>query len=1391
MKRMDCEKPMVIMALMFTVFIVSLTSAVSMASVQATYTNEFPLYEASPSMSGNIIALSDSIIKAFSGRIPVSGSTLTEPSNVVAARVNQAYARLPLYFEANEGQMDERVKFLARGRGYTLFLFPAEVVLVLQQDEEGKPEDERQEWEANRTLSIVDNSKLQIENPKSAAIRMKLVGANPGPKVIGLEELAGKSNYFIGNDAAKWRSGVLHYSKIKYEQVYPGIDLVYYGNQRQLEFDFVVAPGTNPDVIKLTFEGADGVKIDDRGDLILQVAEREVRLRKPLVYQEVDGIREEISGGYVLNPKSKISNSRPEIVGFQVAAYNTQKPLVIDPVLVYSTYLGGSGDESPFSGVECHGIAIDSLGNAYVTGTTFSTDFPTVVPFQAGLGGTTCGFSASPCSDVFVAKLSPDGSQLIYSTYLGGNHWDEGLAIAVDTFGNGYITGLTYSSDFPTTPSAFDTTCGTDGNCNSSSCAFIYDAFVVKLDPTGSALVYSTYLGGSSGEFGRSITVDAGGNAHVTGVTASTDFPVMNPIQGTFGGFVDAFVTKLNPTGSALIYSTYLGGTESDQGLAIAVDSSGSAYLTGFTGSPNFPIANALQPVYGGGFDAWAAKLGPSGSTLVYSTYLGGTEWDSGSGIAVDLSGNAYLTGSTSSPDFPIANALQPVFGGHSDAWVAKLDPSGSTPIYSTYLGGSDVDSGKGIAVDSLGNAYVTGHTDSADFPKTSGALEATHGCFVVKLEPACSTLFYSTLIDAGCEAIAVDADGNAFVMGLARAGFPTTEGAFQPSNSGGVDAFVSKIAPSVQFSAETYSVPETSGSATITVLSEGIRGEAKVDFSTSDGTAIAGSDYNSVSGALTFADGETSKTFTVPILNNPLFEGKETVILTLSNPTGNGVLGNLSSATLKINEPGILEFSSLTFNVIESGGTATITVTRLESSGGEVTVRFSATDGTATGGSDFSPTTGILTFGEEETIKTFTVPILDDLGVEGDEIVNLTLSDPTGGATFGDPNTAVLRIGDNDFLSADFFPATPADTWTYQRVEDATTVKITVLPETILVNEVEVSVFKNSEDRSQEFFSIDADGIKLHRLFVPKVWIEGLGTINLTVTFDPPVQLANAVTEIGQTAESSGFIRTNRLPRGVGELVLPYSASFTFEAIDNITVPGGNFDVMRLQGTIDIAGQAPVLFTFDLAKEIGIVRSTTSLFGETATLELVDAKVGVYDLAVTKITAPKTVILTYRNQVQTKQVKVEIQNRSPHSETIQDPKMLANLVTLTVESLGAGCSDLVPVLRPPTKPFPLTLKPKKKLTVVFDVIFDCANDGAKSTPMNPGHEDFRYVAEVNHGALDGKADTHPADDVCPRDIEPPGVDPNPDGTVKDLGCGNRRPDNTYGADVLTDAVLK
>ena len=1365
-----------------------------MASVQATYTNEFPLYEASPSMSGNIIALSDSIIKAFSGRIPVSGSTLTEPRNVVAARVNQAYARLPLYFEANEGQMDERVKFLARGRGYTLFLFPAEVVLVLQQDEGGKPEDEGQGWEANRRLSIGDNSKLQIENPKSAAIRMKLVGANPGPKVIGLEELAGNSNYFIGNDATKWRSGVPHYSKIKYEQVYPGIDLVYYGNQRQLEFDYVVAPGTDPDVIKLTFEGADRVKIDDRGDLILQVAEREVRLRKPLVYQEVDGIRQEISGSYVLNPKSKISNSRPEIVGFQVAAYNTQKPLVIDPVLIYSTFLGGSADERSFSGVSVGGIAIDSLGNAYVTGTTFSTDFPTVVPFQDSLAGP-CGFIGGgpiPCSDVFVAKLSPDGSMLVYSTYLGGHSQDEGSAIAVDAFGNAYVTGLTFSTDFPTTPLAFDTACGTDGNCNSSPFGLGYDAFVAKLDPTGSALAYSTYLGGSSIESGHSIAVDAEGNAYVAGVTGSSDFPVMNPIKGAFGGFVDAFVTKLDATGSALIYSTYLGGTESDQALAIAVDSSGSAYLTGFTGSQNFPIANALQPVFGGIFDAWVAKLDPTGFTLVYSTYLGGNGFDSGLGIAVDLSGSAYLTGFTDSSNFPIANALQPVLGGYSDAWVAKLDPTGSTLGYSTYLGGSEYDSGTGIGVNSLGNVYVTGHTGSADFPTTPGAFEATGGCFVAKLELAGAMLLYSTLINTvDCQAIAVDADGNAFVTGLARTGFPTTEGAFQPSNKGGIDAFVSKIAPSVQFSAATYSVSETSGSATITVLSEGVRGEVKVDFTTSDGTATTGSDYTSVSGTLTFVDGEISKTFTVPILNNPVYEGKESVILTLSNPTGNGVLGNLNPATLTIIEPGILEFSSSAYYATENSGTASITITRRESSGGEVTVRFSATDGTATGNSDFSPTTGILTFGEGESIKTFTLPILEDLVVEGDETVNLRLSDPMGGATLGDPISAVLHIADNDFLSADFFPATPADTWTYQRVEDATTVKITVLPETVLFNEVEVSVFKNSEDRSQEFFSIDADGIKLHRLFVPKVWIEGLGTINLTVTFDPPVQLANAVTEIGQTAESSGFIRTNRLPRGVGELVLPYSASFTFEAIDNITVPGGNFDVMRLQGTIDIAGQAPVMFTFDLAKGIGIVRSTTSLFGETATLELVDAKVGVYDLAVTKITAPKTVILTYRNQVQTKQVKVEIQNRSPHSETIQDPKMLANLVTLTVESLGASCSDLVPVLRPPTKPFPLTLKPKKKLTVVFDVIFDCANDGAKSTPMNPGHEDFRYVAEVNHAALDGKADTHPADDVCPRDIEPPGVDPNPDGTVKDLGCGNRRPDNTYGADVLTDAVLK
>src|SRR5688572_27814964 len=474
-------------------------------------------------------------------------------------RVSESYGKLPLHFEANHGQAHEDVRFLSRGPGYSLYLTAGEAVLVLtpsNKDAKRKQHDAQAQPEAKAPV-------------KSAVLRMGLVGAARKPLVSGIEDLPGKANYFIGNDPAKWRTNVPLYGKVHYREVYPGIDLVYYGNQRSLEYDFVVAPGADPKKILLAFSGADNIEIDAQGDLVLGAAGGTVRQKKPVIYQDIDGLRTEIEGGYVRNGAKR--------VGFKVAAYDRSRPLIIDPVLSYSTYLGGSGND------DGRGIAVDGAGSAYVTGNTTSTNFP-VTPgaFNPNLSG----FSAA-----FVTKFDPSGSVLVYSTFLGGSGSNETSGIAVDADGNAYVTGGTSSADFPTTSGAFQT-----------SRRGPSDAFLTKLNPTGSVLVYSTYLGGSNEEptTGR-IAVDAAGNAYVTGGTWSPDFPTTAGAFDTRFKGADAFVTKLDPSGSQLVYSTYFGASGNDEGIGIAVDAAGSAYVTGVTrlADPGGPFTHLLPTTPG------------------------------------------------------------------------------------------------------------------------------------------------------------------------------------------------------------------------------------------------------------------------------------------------------------------------------------------------------------------------------------------------------------------------------------------------------------------------------------------------------------------------------------------------------------------------------------------------------------------------------------------------------------------------------------------------------------------------------------------------------------------------------------------------------------------------
>jgi hypothetical protein len=683
-----------------------------------------------------------------------NSTVLTDPSAKVLApanlspvdsrtrlRILESYGKLPLHFEDNQGQTDTRVKFLSHANGYSIFLTSDEALLELRNTVQDK----------SVVANIPGPHPSMVGGDVGRVVRMKLRNANLAAKITGAEELAGTNSYFIGNDPAKWRTHVPTYARVKYEGIYSGIDLVYYGNQRQLEYDFIVAPGGDPRHIQFDIRGANRIHRGVNGDLVLKIGADEIRWRNPTVYQESNGTRQLIPAHYVITDVDR--------VGFQVSKYDTSRTLYIDPVL-YSTYLGGQGGDSGA------GIALDGGGNVYVTGSTASANFPVT----AGALQTVCG------SCVFVTKLNPSGSALVYSTLVGGSAQQWGTGIAVDSAGDAYITGLTSSTDFPTLNPAQAVIRGS------------FNAFVFKLDSTGSALVYSTYLGGSGSDQGSGIGIDSAGNAIVAGWTTSTDFPTKHPLQSTYGGGdYDAFVSKLDPAGSALIYSTYLGGSSSDQALGIAVDSSGNASITGWTSSTDFPTKAALQPYGGGSQDAFVAKINSAGSALVYSTYLGGSNFDQGYAIAVDSSGNAYVSGSTQSPDFPTTpGAFETSCYPYCQygSFVTKINSSGTALAYSTYFA---TQLPYGIAVDAIGDAHLTG----------------SPWAFVAELDATGSSMLYSiplglgkgirspTSVGAG---IALDNARGVYIIGSTGDDFQIVN-AFQPVFGGGSsDAFVTKF---------------------------------------------------------------------------------------------------------------------------------------------------------------------------------------------------------------------------------------------------------------------------------------------------------------------------------------------------------------------------------------------------------------------------------------------------------------------------------------------------------------------------------------------------------------------------------------------------------------------
>ena len=679
-----------------------------------------------------------------------------------------SFAKLPLAFEPNQGQSDPRVLFLSRNAGSTLFLTAEEAVVSLR--------------------------------GAARPLRLAWQGGNPHPQVVGLEALPGKRHYLKGRDPAHWHRDIPTYGKVRYRDLYPGIDLVYYGRQRHLEYDLVVAPGADPAQIRLRLAGMDAVNLDERGALQLRVTDRTLSLSKPVIYQQTADGKKTVDGGYVMLADNQ--------VGLTLGAYDPSRPLIIDPVLTYSTYLGGSGAELG------RGVAVDSAKNAYIIGQTASGNFPVTA-------GVIQNSNAGGDADVFVAKFDPNGS-LLFATYFGGSGQDRGFAIAVDSAAV-YITGDTDSpsADFPVSAGAEQTS--KVGNSSD------IDAFVAKLSKDGSSVSYATYLGGSRAEEAMGIAVDASGNAYVTGATLSSDFPktsvsgVFNPgvaitcddptSPGTVIPCSDAFVVKYNATG-AKQYAEFLGGNREDAANAIAVAGTGEAYVTGITySSTNFSgiTSSSLQSVFGGGAgDAFIISLDNTGAVTA-GTYLGGDGWDQGQAIALDGSSNVYIAGVTqsSSGTLPLTNPLQAVYGGgNSDAFIAKITLPG-TVRYFTYLGGGKQDYAFGIAVDGNGNAYVVGETMSTDF-RVETALQSTWfgggsnqwgDAFISKISASGLPLVWSTYLGGGdddwANGVALDGSGGIYVAGSSfSSDFPTAS-PYQASAGGAGDAVLFKLSDS------------------------------------------------------------------------------------------------------------------------------------------------------------------------------------------------------------------------------------------------------------------------------------------------------------------------------------------------------------------------------------------------------------------------------------------------------------------------------------------------------------------------------------------------------------------------------------------------------------------
>ncbi|MCY6354154.1 SBBP repeat-containing protein [Clostridium sp. ZS2-4] len=661
---------------------------------------------------------------------------------------NQVYEILksiPSTFIYNEGQVDSKVKYYIKGSSCAIYFTQEEVVLTFLHEK-------------------LPKDKMNSEEMICTVFHLQFAGANSDVRIEGENKCKGTVNYFKGNDSSKWHTQIATYEKIIYKELWSGVDLVFYGMNGELKYDFILQPGASVEDIGFIYKGCDEISIDEKGNLIIENEFGVIIDEKPISYQQIDDKKIMVESNFVLKKKE----NNKSVYGFKISDnYNPNYPVIIDPQILYSSYLGGSGDDYGY------GIAVDNAGNVYVTGFTYSSDFPTDNGFDTNLSGSV---------DVFVTKIDGAAS-IVYSSYLGGSGSDRGYGIAVDNAGNVYVTGDTSSTDFPT-DNGFDTTLSGG-----------LDAFVTKIDGAPS-IVYSSYLGGSSYDSGYGIAVDNAGNVYVTGDTSSTDFPTDNGFDTALKGSSDVFVTKIDGAPS-IVYSSYLGGSDYDYGYGIAVDNVGNVYVTGDTSSTDFPTDNGFDTTLKGSVDAFVTKIDGTPS-IVYSSYLGGSSNDHGMGIAVDNVGNVYVTGYTGSTDFPTDNGFDTTLKGSSDAFVTKIDGTPSI-VYSSYLGGSSTDYGMGIAVDNAENVYVTGYTGSIDFPTDNGfdtTLKGYRDVFVTKIDGAPSIVYSSYLGGSNTDygrSIAVDNAGNVYVTGETVSKDFTIYNAFDTDLSR-EDAFVTKI---------------------------------------------------------------------------------------------------------------------------------------------------------------------------------------------------------------------------------------------------------------------------------------------------------------------------------------------------------------------------------------------------------------------------------------------------------------------------------------------------------------------------------------------------------------------------------------------------------------------